>query len=213
MPYTDLLRVTVFLTGAEATALGAITAIGANRDERHDRRSSSPPAWWLISLGDRLLPRPAGARRRRTSATPLARARTATSLPPETAARIAVGRLWPIAVTAIVAGGLGLFFPGVAVIGAGYALIVSLAWHTREAAVLGDRAARRRQVLRRPHLRPAARSSWSARPGLRSDRLSGSRLLSADFSARRELLELAPSCGCWRRRPWSARRGGRWRRA
>ena len=37
----------------------------------------------------------------------------------------------------MVAGGLGLLFPGVAVIGAGYALIVALAWHTREAAVLG----------------------------------------------------------------------------
>ena len=59
---------------------------------------------------------------------PLSRARTATSLPSETPARIAIGRLWPIALTAIVAGGLGLFFPGVAVIGAGYALIVSLAW-------------------------------------------------------------------------------------
>jgi hypothetical protein len=32
VPYTDLLRVTVFITGAEATALGAITAIGANRE-------------------------------------------------------------------------------------------------------------------------------------------------------------------------------------
>ena len=43
MPYTDLLRVTVFLTAAEATALGAITALGADRDGDTDRRSSSPP--------------------------------------------------------------------------------------------------------------------------------------------------------------------------
>ena len=27
MPYTELLRVTVFVTGAEATALGAISAV------------------------------------------------------------------------------------------------------------------------------------------------------------------------------------------
>ena len=41
------------------------------------------------------------------------------------------------ALTAIAAGVLGIFFPGVAAIGAGYALLVSLAWRTREAAVLG----------------------------------------------------------------------------
>ena len=46
-------------------------------------------------------------------------------------------RLWPIAFTALIAGALGVFFPGVAAVGAGYALLVSLAWHTREAAVLG----------------------------------------------------------------------------
>ena len=46
-------------------------------------------------------------------------------------------RLWPIALTALVAGVLGVFFPGVTAIGAGYALLVALAWRTREAAVLG----------------------------------------------------------------------------
>jgi hypothetical protein len=134
MPYTDLLRVTVFITGAEATALGAITAIGANRDG-DSTVILVAAAWWLLSLAiGFFLGRP--ARAVEDMRTPLSRACTATTLPAETPARIAVGRLWPIALTAIVAGGLGLFFPGVAVIGAGYALIVSLAWHTREAAVL-----------------------------------------------------------------------------
>ncbi len=134
MPYTDLLRVTVFLTGAEATALGAITALAANRDD--DTRTILVAAvWWLVSLAIGFwLGRP--SRAREDMRDPLARARTATSLPPSSPARIAVGRLWPIALTAIIAGGLGVFFPGVAAIGAGYALIVSLAWHTREAAVL-----------------------------------------------------------------------------
>ena len=134
MPYTDLLRVTVFLTGAEATALGAITAIGASRTE--DTTTVIIAAgWWLVSLLIGVyLGRP--ARAAEDVRDPLARARTATSLPSSTPARISVGRLWPIVVTAIVAGGLGFFFPGVAVIGAGYALIVSLAWRTREAAVL-----------------------------------------------------------------------------
>jgi hypothetical protein len=134
VPYTDLLRVTVFLTGAEATALGAITAIGASRTE--DSTTIVVAAgWWLISLLIGVyLGRP--SRAAEDVRDPLARARTATQLPSEAPARIAIARLWPIAVTAVLAGGLGLFFPGVAVIGAGYALIVSLAWHTREGAVL-----------------------------------------------------------------------------
>jgi hypothetical protein len=135
MTYTDLLRVSVFATGAEATALAALTAIAANRDA--DTRTLMVAAvWWAASLAIGFyMSRPERAAAGVRDA--LARARTATSLPSESPARIAAGRLWPIGLTAIVAGGLGLLFPGVAAIAAGYALIVSLAWHTREAAVLG----------------------------------------------------------------------------
>lgn len=168
MPYTDLLRVTVFLTGAEATALGAITAIGANRDNDTTTMLVAA-AWWLISLAIGFwLGRP--ARAREDMRDPLARARTATSLPGESPARIAIGRLWPVAVTAIAAGVLGLFFPGVAAIGAGYALIVSLAWHTREAAVLAIE--QRDGVKFYVVPTPAWRAVELVRtPGLRSGRL------------------------------------------
>jgi hypothetical protein len=168
MPYTDLLRVTVFITGAEATALGAITAIGANR-EGSATTILVAAAWWLISLAIGIwLGRPARAADDVRDA--LSRARTATSLPPDTPARISIGRLWPIGVTAILAGGLGLIFPGVAVIGAGYALIVSLAWHTREAAVLGieHRDGVKFYVVPNSALRPV---ELVRAPGLRSDRL------------------------------------------
>ena len=94
MPYTDLLRVTVFLTAAEATALGAITAIAASRDGDTTTLIVAA-AWWLVALAIGLyLGRPARAADGVRDA--LARARTATSLPPETPARIALGRLWPI---------------------------------------------------------------------------------------------------------------------
>jgi hypothetical protein len=169
VPYTDLLRVTVFVTGAEATALGAITAIGANRTG-DERTILVAVAWWLVSLGIGIyLGRPARAADDVRPA--LSRARTATSLPQESPARIAAGRLWPIVVTALVAGGLGLFFPGVAVIGAGYALIVSLAWHTREAAVLGieHRDGVKFYVVPTSALQPV---ELVRTPGLRSDRLS-----------------------------------------
>jgi hypothetical protein len=135
MPYTDLLRASVFVTAAEATALGAITAIAANR-EGDTRIAVIAAAWWLVALTIGIyLGRPHRAADDVRDA--LARARTATSLPDQSPSRIALTRLWPIAFTAIAAGVLGIFFPGVAAVGAGYALIVSLAWHTREAAVLG----------------------------------------------------------------------------
>lgn len=169
MPYTDLLRVTVFITGAEATVLGAISALGANR-QGDETAVLVAVVWWLASLAIGLYlgrPERAGGDVRDV----LSRARTATSLPSESPARIVLGRLWPIGATAVIAGGLGLFFPGVAVIGAGYALIVSLAWHTREAAVFGieHRDGVKFYVVPNSALRPV---ELVRTPGLRSDRLS-----------------------------------------
>ncbi|HEY2479614.1 MAG TPA: hypothetical protein VGI17_12905 [Solirubrobacterales bacterium] len=168
MPYTDLLRVTVFITGAEATALGAISAISVG-GEPSSTTVIVALAWWLISiiLGS-WLGRP--ERAREDMRNPLARARMATSLPSESPARVALQRLWPIAVTAIIAGGLGLFFPGVAIIGTGYALIVSLAWHTREGAVqaIEERDGVRFFVVPTSAFKPI---QLVRTPGLRSDRL------------------------------------------
>jgi len=168
MPYTDLLRVSVFITAAEATALGAISAVAANR-EGDTTIMLVAAAWWLVSLAIGIyLGRPARAAEDIRDA--LARARTATSLPDQSPARIAFVRLWPIAFTAIAAGVIGIFFPGVAVIGAGYALIVSLAWHTREAAVLGieSRDGVKFYVVPSSALRPI---ELVRTPGLRSDHL------------------------------------------
>jgi len=168
MPFTDLLRVTVLLSGAEATALAAITAIAVNRDDDTTTLLVAA-AWWLIALlVGFYLGRPSRAADGVRDA--LARARTATSLPSESPARIAVARLWPIALTAIAAGALGVLFPGVAAIGAGYALLVSLAWHTREAAVLAieQRDGVKFYVVPNSALRPI---QLVRTPGLRSDRL------------------------------------------
>jgi hypothetical protein len=169
MPYTDLLRVTVLLTGAEATALAAITAVTVNRDS-DTRTLAVAAAWWLIALVVGFyLGRP--SRATESLRDTLAQARTATSLPPESPARIAAARLWPVAVTAVAAGALGVFFPGVAAIGAGYALLVSLAWHSREPAVLAieqrdgvkfyvvpNSALRPIQLVRTPGLRSSPRA-------------------------------------------------------
>jgi hypothetical protein len=168
MPYTDLLRVTVFITGAEATVLGVISAISVG-GEPSPTTAIVAIAWWLVSiiLGF-WLGRP--ERAREDMRRPLARAKTATSLPVESPTRISAQRLWPIALTAIIAGGLGLFLPGVAIIGTGYALIVSLSWHTREAAVMAieERDGVRFYVVPNSALRPI---ELVRTPGLRSDRL------------------------------------------
>jgi hypothetical protein len=168
MPYTDLLRATVFLTGAEATVLGAISAISVG-GEPSGTTVIVALAWWAIALILGFwLGRP--ERAREDMRAPLSRARMATSLPSQAPARIAIQRLWPIALTAIVAGGLGLFFPGVAIIGTGYALIVSLAWHTREAAVqaIEERDGVRFFVVPNSAFKPI---HLVRTPGLRSDRV------------------------------------------
>lgn len=168
MPYADLLRLTVFLTGAEATALGTIAALAASQKE--DVTTLLVAAvWWVAAVAIGLvLGRPERAADGVRDA--LARARTAISLPPESPSRIATGRLWPIAVTAVAAGALGAFFPGVAAIGAGYALLVALALRTREAAVLGieQRDGVKFYVVPTSALRPI---ELVRTPGLRSDPL------------------------------------------
>jgi hypothetical protein len=171
MPYTDLLRVTVFLTAAEATVLGAITAIAAGRDD-DTLTFFVAGAWWLIALLLGLyLGRPSSAADGVRDA--LARARTATALPEDSPGRVAAGRLWPIGLTALIAGVLGVLYPGVAAIGAGYALLVALTMRTHEAAVLGieQRDGVKFYVVPNSALRPI---QLVRTPGLRSDRLRAS---------------------------------------
>jgi hypothetical protein len=166
MPFTDLLRTTVFITGAEATVLGAITAIAIGRDDDATTLFVAV-GWWLVASAIGFwLGRPRRAAEDMRDL--LARAKTATSLPSQSPARIAIGRLWPMALFAVAAGALGVFFPGVAAIGAGYALLVSLAWHTREAAVLGveQRDGVKFYVVPTSALRPV---ELVRTPGLRTD--------------------------------------------
>ncbi|HKG35606.1 MAG TPA: hypothetical protein VKA89_04105 [Solirubrobacterales bacterium] len=167
MPYTELLRLTVFLAAGEATILAAVTVLAAGRDDDTTTLLVAL-AWWTVAfmIGLRLgAPSRAGDGVRDA----LARARTATSLPQQSDGRLAAGRLWPIGVTAVIAGGLGVLFPGVAAIGAGWALLVALAWRAREAAVLGveEREGVRFYVEPGSALRPI---ELVRTPGLYSDR-------------------------------------------
>ena len=167
MPYTDLLRVTVLLCAGEATALAAVTALAAGGGDDSTILIVSA-AWWVIAIATGLyLGRPERAADGVRDA--LAAARTQTSLPPESSERIAFERLWPIGLSAIIAGALGVFFPAVAAIGTGYALLVSLMWRSREAVVLGieDRDGVRFYVEPGSALRPIV---LVRTPGLGRDR-------------------------------------------
>jgi hypothetical protein len=133
MQFKDLLRGTVFLIAIEATALAAIAGVTIN-SEGDDALAALSLGWWLIAIvGGVWLGRP--SRTRRALAGPLAAAKTTTQLPAESPARIALARLWPIGLFAILAGAMGPLLPQVPAIATGFALGVAAAWRNREAAV------------------------------------------------------------------------------
>jgi hypothetical protein len=132
--FVDLLRMTVLLAAGAATVLAAVTVIVVSGGG--DTLTIYVAAvWWTVALvAGIVLGRPARAAEAMTPV--LAQARTATALPDmDNPTRAALARLWPIGAFAVVAGGLGFVFHGVAAIGAGFALAVALAWRAREGAV------------------------------------------------------------------------------
>ena len=133
MLFSDLLRSTVLLVGGVATALGTVSVIVANRDGDYTTLIVAG-VWWLIAI---IIGGAVGrsARAAEAMARTLASARTATSLPVESPARIALQRLWPIGAFALVTAGLAWIWPQVAAVGAGYAILVALAWRRRDEAV------------------------------------------------------------------------------
>jgi hypothetical protein len=133
--YTDLLRLTVLLVAGLATALGGVAVVAADAND-DTLTIVVTGVWWAIAfVAGIVLGRP--ERAADSVGEVLAAARTITSLPEASPNRIALGRLWPLGVFAIVAGGLAPIFPSVPAIGSGYALLVALMWRNREAAVTG----------------------------------------------------------------------------
>lgn len=133
MQFKDLLRGTVLLIAVEATGLAAISAV-AIHGTGDDVLAAFALAWWLVAfIAGIWLGRPS-----RTAAAltgPLSAARTKTSLPSESPVRIALNRLWPIALFAILSGAAAPWLPQVPAIATGFALAVAAAWRSREAAV------------------------------------------------------------------------------
>ena len=135
MLFCDLLRVSSLLVAGVATALGAVARRSSPTATPTRSRSRSPVRWWLVGAGAGDLARAPGAGgggdRRACSQVrgprPACRPRA-----PAGSRSCGCGRSAP---SRVLVGGAGWVWPQVAAIGAGYAILIALAWRGRERAV------------------------------------------------------------------------------
>jgi hypothetical protein len=131
--FVDLLRTTVLLSAAAATTLAVITVAAATADG-DDRAVIVAAAWWFVAA---LIGAFVGRRNQVSQAIGrlLADAKAATMMPEHRPAAVAVNRLWPLLLSTVAAGALGLIAPQIPGIAAGFAVIWALAWRRQESAV------------------------------------------------------------------------------
>ena len=133
MRFVDFLKATVMLSGGAATALAAVTVLAAGADA-DTLLVFVIAGWWVLAAA-------VGAvLGRRTETNPpiqrlLAGARSTTSLPEQQPSRLLINRLWPLAVSTMLAIGLALVAPQIPGIAAGFAMVWALAWRRQDAAV------------------------------------------------------------------------------
>jgi hypothetical protein len=129
--FGDLLRATVLLSAGAATLLALIAVLGISRDA-NGVLIGFCGAWWVLAvvIGIALGGRAETAIRRL-----LADARSQTTLPELHPGRTMLNRLWPLLISTIGSGVLGVWAPQVATIAAGFAMVWALAWRRQERAV------------------------------------------------------------------------------
>jgi hypothetical protein len=154
MRFTDFLRTTVLISGAAASLLGAVTLAGV-AGSSDDLLVPVAAGWWVIAG---LIGMWFGRRAETSSpiASLLASARMQASLPEVDPSRTVLNRLWPLLVSTLGAGALGLLLPQVPAIAAGFAIIWALAWRRQASAVtaIEERDGARFYVERTSPLRP-----------------------------------------------------------
>jgi len=133
MRFRDFLRTAVLLYGGAATALAAVSVVGAGRTD-DSTLVFVALAWWVLAAVSGLW-MGRGATTTPGIAGLLAGARRATALPTQEPGTILFNRLWPLALLAVAAGVLGFFFPPVPAVAVGYALLVALLWRKQSRAV------------------------------------------------------------------------------
>ena len=133
MRFREFLRVSVLLYGGAATALAVVSVVGATRADTNTLVYVAA-VWWCVAalaglwLGRRLETTEGIARL-------LANARSTNSLPELEPGAVMFNRLWPLAVSAILAGAIGFFFPQVPMVATGFFLLVALLWRNQSRAV------------------------------------------------------------------------------
>src|ERR671924_1586192 len=101
MRFTDFLKATVLLTAGEATALGAVTVVAAGAREDSVTILFSL-TWWAVAAVAGIV---IGRRMRPTTriAALLSQASSSTAVPEVQPGTVLVNRLWPLAVSALLA--------------------------------------------------------------------------------------------------------------
>jgi hypothetical protein len=131
--FVDLLRTTVLLSAAAATTLAIIT-VAAATSESDDTVVFVLAGWWFVAA---LIGAFVGRRAQVSQAIGrlLANAKPATMMPEHRPTAVAVNRLWPLLLSTVAAGALGLVAPQIPGIATGFAVIWALAWRRQESAV------------------------------------------------------------------------------
>jgi glycerol uptake facilitator-like aquaporin len=170
--FVDFLKTTVLLSGGAATALAAVTVLGATA---HSHKALVPIAlgWVLAVLIGMLLSRRAEINP--SIARLLSSARASTTLPELHPGAVLLNRLWPLLVFTLAAGGLSFLAPQVPGIATGFAIIWALAWRRQESAVaaIEERDGACFYVRRTSPLRPIALERTPGFKALRPERVNG----------------------------------------
>jgi hypothetical protein len=134
MAFADFVKTTVLLSAGAATTLAAITLLTARADNEPGAATIAV-VWWGASvlvglvMGFRAAASPPIARL-------LAGAKSVSVLPPQRPLRVVIARLWPLLLSTVIAGVLGLLAPQIPAVATGFAVIWALAWRQQHAAVL-----------------------------------------------------------------------------
>jgi hypothetical protein len=170
--FVEFLKTTVLLSAGAATALAAVTVLGAS--ENQTNLVLALVGWWVIAVGIGLW-----LGRRAETSPPIARllaaAKATTTLPEHRPRALMINRLWPLLLFTVVAGALAFLAPQIPGIGAGFAIIWALAWRRQHAAVaaIEERDGVRFYILHTSPFRPMALQRTPGFKALRPERING----------------------------------------
>jgi hypothetical protein len=131
--FREFLRVSVLIYGGAATVLAAVSIVGATRADTNTLVYVAA-VWWCVAvlaglwLGRRLETTEGIGRL-------LAEARSTNSLPELEPGAVMFNRLWPVALSTVLAGAVGFFFPQVPVVATGFFILIALLWRRQSSAV------------------------------------------------------------------------------